>query len=154
MASLAIVPDEVISVSTELVAEEWNPFRDMIWSDDLDSPITEAEVRVAIESKSLVSPKEAQMCVVNGKQALRAFHVSRIAWLVENPTSREATEPISIDFGIVGEPRTRFEIWDGNHRFAAHLYSKKPSIRTTWGGSCSEAVRFTFVEEEKSRSHL
>lgn len=133
--------EEIISVSVDKIAEVWNPFTDIIWSEDLERPITEEEVRSAIESKSLLSPSDAKTTSMEA----RANHASRIAWFVAHIDSDEARVPIGIDFGIPGYPQTHFEIWDGNHRFAAHLYCKKPAIRATWSGASSEAARFTHV---------
>lgn len=137
--------DDTINANVDMIADIWNPFEHVIWSSDLETPITKAEITAALESNSLISPADAHSRKSVSLAEARAFHASRIAWLVRNYNSPEALTPITIDFGIPGYASTRFEIYDGNHRFAAHLYSGRASIRTLWSGAHSEAERFSCV---------
>lgn len=142
MQTLTCNLKDIILVDVSMIAKIWNPFTHVIWSTDLETPITTEEVRLAIETQSLISPADASMCKAATPEEARLMHSSRIAWLVQNMDSEEASRPIEIDFGVPRMPGTRFEICDGNHRFAAFLYSNKQSIKASWGGCSGEAARF------------
>lgn len=69
----------------------------------------------------------------DGRASDPKWHAARIAYLIANPERLE--DPIEIDNHCNGGVIYPIpEILDGWHRYYAHLWLKKPTIRATYGG--------------------
>lgn len=99
----------VINVCLRKLSNICNPFNDLCW-DDLVSPISYKEVELAIIENRIAE---------HSKIRDRKYHIERIANFVINPSP----DPIGLDIS------TMWVCFDGNHRLAAAIYSKKSYIR-------------------------
>lgn len=115
----------------------WSPFKRTIWN-KVNTPISKAEIKKAIESGQLISPEDAKRKANHSHT--RAEHIKRIAWLVVN--FNENHEPIHIDFGIPTHSFTSCE--DGNHRLAAAIYLKRDWIYADTCGSVNLIESYKF----------
>ncbi len=128
-----------VKIDLKLFKKVWNPFNRTIW-DKVNTPITKAEIKKAIESGKLISPEDAKR--KDNHSYTRAEHIQRIAWLVVN--FDENHEPIQIDFGIPSI--CEFSFSDGNHRLAAAIYLKKDWILADPCGSVDLIESYKFKE--------
>lgn len=108
-----------------------NPFERIVW-DVVDPPFTFDEVQRAINDRNF----EAEQYNGWERQAARAYHVGRVAYLVVNRTS----DPISVD---VGTPTLGYvndwPILDGHHRLAAAIFRGDPFIEADVAGDIAFA---------------
>lgn len=108
----------------------FNPFKTNVWV-EVKTPITYAEIKLAIEGKEFISPDEKTPMYLIWDISTREQHIKRIAWLVENFSH---DFPIELDFGVEGVFGGEFVI-DGCHRIAAAIYRNEKFIMAECSGS-------------------
>ena len=120
-----------------------DPFDNVVWHLDIDTPITRQEVQAAISQGRMCSMPREVMPIVNlsDAPARRRQHVERIAFLV----TYGWFDPIMIDVGLpdyfFGARPPFWPVTDGNHRVAAAIFRRDPYIPGNVVGSIEEACR-------------
>jgi len=121
--------EDTNQISVNKLKVHWNPFTENPWL-YIGTPITRTEVR-----------REIQKGRLNAEPGgiKRIDHIRRVAYLVVNGWS----DPIEVDFGCptIAPSSTHLEVSDGNHRLAAAIYRKDPTILTSAAGEVD------FIEE-------
>lgn len=116
-----------VQIPVAAIAKHCNPFKAMPWG----TRVTEKMVKTALDAGQIASvPIPNQRTQGNRIPASR--HAARIAYFVTEGFG----DPIQLDVGVpeLGA-HTSWLIADGNHRFAAALYSGQTSIACEVSGS-------------------
>lgn len=124
-------PDQELNelVQVKRLAMHWSPFTNPVWH-GMTKPITEREIRQAIEQGRLYPPCIEYQCT----SCSRAVHAARIAWLVVNGWDT----PIELDVGVPSLGCCiEWIVCDGHHRLAAAIYRKDRYILAGISGSVS-----------------
>lgn len=123
--------DLLWTVSVESLRQLTDPMKDDIWGYGTISP---ADV-LACADNSL--GKVPFSFVSETADESREYHIARISWLAENGWD-ETSHPVSVDL----YPEAMYDwhpIVDGNHRFAASLFSGRESLQVSVSGDIDYA---------------
>lgn len=111
--------------------ERCNPFRDTVWFEVGETPITREEVTTAIEENRLREEPCPEFSYGFGPQGSRQAHVERVAYLAVHGW----TDAIQIDLGVPSLGcHVDWPVIDGNHRLAAALFRGDSQIEAGFSG--------------------